>query len=173
MTTVRRERPDDLAAIRAVNELAFGTAAEADLVDALRARGQATLSFVAAEGHRVVGHILFSPVTIESGGESGGDSVAALGLGPMVVLPARQRQGIGSALVRTGLEACRDAGHGCVVVLGHPEYYPRFGFTRASRHGVTWEHPAPDEAFMLVELRDGALGGRGGIVRYQPEFGAV
>ncbi len=177
MTTVRRERPDDLAAIRAVNELAFGTAAEADLVDALRARGQATLSLVAAEGHRVVGHILFSPVTIESGGEpggdSGGDSAAALGLGPMAVLPTRQRLGIGSALVRAGLAACRDAGHGCVVVLGHPEYYPRFGFTRASRHGVTWEHPAPDEAFMLVELRDGALGGRGGIVRYPPEFGAV
>ena len=99
--------------------------------------------------------------------------MAALGLGPMAVLPTRQRQGIGSPLVRTGLAACRDAGHGCVVVLGHPEYYPRFGFTRASRHGVTWEHPAPDEAFMLVELRDGALGGRGGIVRYQPEFGAV
>ena len=146
-------------------------------MDALRARGQATLSLVAVEGHRVVGHILFSPVTIESvgesGGESGGEPVAALGLGPMAVLPTRQRQGIGSLLVRTGLAACRDAGHGCVVVLGHPEYYPRFGFTRASRHGVTWEHPAPDEAFMLLELREGALGGRGGIVRYQPEFGGV
>ena len=166
---VRRERPDDRVAIRAVNELAFGSPVEADLVDALRARGQATLSLVAVEAERVVGHVLFSPVTIQSGGER----VAALGLGPMAVLPTHQRQGIGSLLVRTGLAACRDAGHGCVVVLGHPEYYPRFGFTPARRHGVAWEHPAPDEAFMLLELRDGALGGRGGIARYQPEFGGA
>jgi putative acetyltransferase len=89
----------------------------------------------------------------------------------MAVLPAHQRQGVGSLLVRAGLEACRAAGHGCVVVLGHPAYYPRFGFAPASRHGVAWEHPVPDEAFMLLELRPGALGGRGGIVRYQPEFG--
>jgi putative acetyltransferase len=146
-------------------------------VDALRARGQAMLSLVAVEAPEVVGHILFSPVTIEPVGEPAGESsagrVTALGLGPMAVLPTRQRQGIGSLLVRTGLEACRAAGHGCVVVLGHPEYYPRFGFAPASRYGVRWEHPAPDEAFMLLELRAGALGGRGGIVRYQPEFGAA
>ncbi len=169
MAVVRRERPADVARIRAVNELAFGNEVEADLVDALRARGQATLSLVAVAAHRVVGHILFSPVTIASGSEA----VAALGLGPMAVLPAHQRQGIGSSLVRTGLAACRAAGHGCVVVLGHPEYYPRFGFTPASRHGVAWEHRAPDEAFMLLELHEGALGGRGGIVRYQPEFGGA
>jgi putative acetyltransferase len=169
MAIVRRERPDDRVAIRAVNELAFGSAVEADLVDVLRARGQATLSLVAIEADRVVGHVLFSPVSIESGGAR----VAALGLGPMAVLPERQRQDIGSLLVRTGLEASRDAGHECVVVLGHPGYYPRFGFTPASRHGVTWEHPAPDEAFMILELREGALGGRGGLVRYQPEFGGV
>ncbi len=173
MAVVRRERLDDVAAIRAVNELAFGSAVEAGLVDALRARGQATLSLVAVEADRVVGHILFSPVTIDPAGESGGRKVAALGLGPMAVLPTRQRRGIGSLLVRTGLEACRAGGHGCVVVLGHPEYYPRFGFAPASRQGVRWEHPAPDEAFMLLELRAGALGGRGGIVRYQPEFGGA
>jgi putative acetyltransferase len=177
MATVRRERPEDRAAVQAVNELAFGRAAEADLVDALRTRGQATVSLVAVDAHEVVGHILFSPVTIQPAGEParapGAETVAALGLGPMAVLPARQRHGIGSLLVRRGLEACRDAGHGCVVVLGHPEYYPRFGFAPASRHGVIWEHPAPDEAFMLLELRAGALGGRGGVVRYQPEFGEV
>jgi putative acetyltransferase len=164
-----RVRPDDVPAVRLVNEAAFGRAAEADLVDALRDRGTATLSLVAVLQDRVVGHILFSPVTIESGGEV----TASLGLGPMAVLPSNQRQGIGCLLVRTGIEDCRRAGHGAVVVLGHPEYYPRFGFVPASRLGLAWEHPAPDEAFMALELRDGAVPRPSGIVRYQPEFGRV
>jgi putative acetyltransferase len=166
---VRRERPDDVTAIRRAHEEAFGRLAEADLVDALRARGKATLSLVAVRGERVVGHVLFSAVTIEAGDEV----TAALGLGPMAVLPAHQRAGVGSLLVRAGLEACRRAGHGSVVVLGHPEYYPRFGFVPAARHGLAWEHPAPDEVFMVLELRPGALTGAGGIVRYEPEFGGV
>jgi putative acetyltransferase len=139
---VRPERPGDAPAIRHVNEQAFGRAAEADLVDALRRHGTATLSLVAVRDARIVGHILFSPVRIESEARS----TAGLGLGPMAVLPACQREGIGSRLVRTALEECRRAGHGWVVVLGHPEYYPRFGFVPASRHGLAWEHPAPDEA---------------------------
>ena len=141
-------------------------------MDALRARGQATLSLVAVEGDRVVGHILFSPVTIESAGESGG-TAAALGLGPMAVLPTHQRQGIGSLLVRTGLRRAATRATDASWCWAIPEYYPRFGFKPASRRGVAWAHPAPDEAFMLLELRPGALGGRGGIVRYQPEFGGV
>jgi putative acetyltransferase len=91
----------------------------------------------------------------------------------MSVLPAHQREGIGSLLVRTGLEECRRAGHGWVVVLGHPDYYPRFGFVPASRHGLAWEHPAPDEAFMIVLLREGGLAPGGGLVRYASEFGGV
>ena len=169
MVHVRPEEPGDIAAIRRVNEQAFGRPAEADLVDLIRDRGKTTCSLVAISEGRVVGHILFTPVTIEAGGTV----TAALGLGPMAVQSSHQRQGIGSLLVRTGLAACRDAGHGCVVVLGHPEYYPRFGFVPASRHGVLWEHPAPDEAFMLLELRAGTLAGRGGIARYLAEFGGV
>jgi putative acetyltransferase len=167
---VRRERPDDVPAVRRVNEAAFGRAAEADLVDALRDRGPATLSLVAVLQDRVVGHILFSPVTIESGGEV----TASLGLGPMAVLPAHQRQGIGCLLVRAGIEECRRAGHGGVVVLGPPcvllairlrpgkPPWARLGASRARRgiHGAR----AP---------RWSALPRPSGIVRYQPEFGGV
>jgi putative acetyltransferase len=166
---VRPERPDDVLAIRRVNEEAFGRPDEADLVDLIRARGKTVRSLVAVSQERVVGHILFTAVTIEASGRG----APALGLGPMSVLPSHQGRGIGSLLVRTGLAACRDAGHGCVVVVGHPDYYPRFGFVQASRYGVAWEHPVPDEAFMLLELCAGAVGGGGGIVRYAPEFGGV
>ena len=87
----------------------------------------------------------------------------------MAVPPAHQRSGIGSLRIRTGLAECRRAGHGYIVVLGHPEYYPRFGFVPASRHGLAWEHPAPDEAFMVLPFHEGHLAG-GGLVRYAPEF---
>ena len=91
----------------------------------------------------------------------------------MAALPAFQRCGVGSALVQAGLERLRAAGHEFVVVLGHPEYYPRFGFRRASEFGVRWEQDAPDEAFMLLELLPGALRGKQGVVRFRPEFGRV
>jgi len=166
---IRRERRDDRAAVREVNELAFERSAEADLVDAVRSAGAVTLSLVAALDGAVVGHILFSPVTVAS--PSG--EFSAIGLGPMAVLPQHQRSGIGSALVRAGLGEIGRAGHEVVVVLGHPAYYPRFGFVRASTLGVRWEYDAPDEAFMVVELRPGALAGRGGVVRFRPEFAGV
>jgi putative acetyltransferase len=167
--TLRPEIAADHAEVRRVNELAFGRPAEADLVDAVRAAGAATLSLVAVHEGRVVGHILFSPVTVAS---PSGDFVA-VGLAPMAVLPEVQKQGVGSLLVRAGLDNLRRAGHEIVVVLGHPEYYPRFGFGRSRAHGIRWEHKAPDEAFMVMELRPGALGGRGGVVRYRSEFEGV
>jgi putative acetyltransferase len=166
---VRQERPGDVAAIRHVNEQAFGQPAEANLVDMLRARGKVILSLVAVQGDRIVGHILFSPVMIESEGEL----FAAVGLAPMAVLPEFQKQGIGSQLIKRGLEQCRKNGHACVVVLGHAEYYPRFGFVPASRHGVTCEYDVPDEVFMALELREGALEGHAGVAKYEPEFKEV
>jgi putative acetyltransferase len=114
----------------------------------------------------VAGHILFTPVTV---GED--DAVRpAIALGPMSVLPSFQRQGIGGALVRAGLEECRRSGRPLVFVLGHPEYYPRFGFVPTASRGIRWEHPAPEEAFLLVELEGGAADGVRGVVRYHPRF---
>jgi putative acetyltransferase len=95
-----------------------------------------------------------------------------MALAPMSVLPARQRRGIGSALVRAGLQACRAAGHDVVIVVGHPAYYPRFGFVRARPLGLTSDPPFPDEAFMIAELTPGALGSRHGVVVYGEEFGS-
>jgi putative acetyltransferase len=163
------ERPGDRAAIRRVHELAFGRPTEADLVDTLCACGMATLSLVAVEDDRIVGHILFSPVTIESGDRT----FRAVGLAPMAVLPKRQRQGIGSQLVKAGLVECRNAGYDGVVVLGHPTYYPRFGFVPASQYGIKSEYEVPDEAFMILPWHEGMLEDRGGVARYQPEFRGV
>jgi putative acetyltransferase len=167
MIVIRREKPDeDLATIRHVVLHAFGSAAEADLVDALRRAGKATLSLVAEDNGRIIGHILFSPVTLETA-----DGVRqGVGLAPLAVWPERQNEGIGSMLVRQGLTECRAAGHPFVVVLGHPDYYPRFGFTPASRFGIKTEYEVRDEAFMALELQENALQGCAGLVKYQLEF---
>ncbi len=166
---IRPERPEDIAAIRRINELAFGQPVEADLVDALRRHGALTLSLVAEDRKGVVGHIGFSPVAITANG----DTTDALGLAPMAVLPARQKSGIGSQMIAEALPRCRAMGFGLVVVLGDPAYYRRFGFETAKLHGISWEHEAPAEAFMVRELRDGALAGIRGTVRYRPEFDSV
>jgi putative acetyltransferase len=164
---VRRESAADRVAVHALNSAAFGQAAEAGLVEALRDTA-GVISLVAEVEDQVVGHILFSPVTF-----TGDESLLIAGLAPMAVTPDRQRQGVGSALVRTGIEECRQAGFGAVVVLGHAGYYPRFGFAPASDHGVDCEYEVPPEAFMLAELQPGYLHGASGTIRYHPAFGAV
>jgi putative acetyltransferase len=166
--TIRIERPGDAAQVRRVNELAFGQSLEADLVERLRrACADESLSLIAEDPHDgVVGHILFTPVVIENGRR-----VAGMGLGPMAVLPDRQRQGVGSRLVREGLDALRARGCPFVVVVGHPDYYPRFGFERASRHGLTsqWQD-VPDAAFLVLVLDEGAMTGISGVPTYRDEF---
>ncbi len=164
--TVRPETPEDIESIRDVNDRAFGQKDEAEIVDRLRKRGAITVSLVAVAGGRVVGHILFSPVSIESAGTSHQITVLA----PMAVLPPYQRKGIGSQLVRAGLEECRRLGREVVVVLGHPEYYPRFGFVPAGAKGIDCEFEVPEEAWMVLELGEGALAGRLGTVKFPPEF---
>lgn len=166
MVNIRSETPEDIASIHRVNKEAFGGTGEAELVDNLRNRGVLTLSLVATDGGKVAGHISFSPVNIATGSSG----FEAIGLAPMSVLPDYQRRGIGSQLVRAGLEECRRLGHEIVVVLGHPDYYPRFGFIPARPKGIDCEFEVPEEAWMVLELREGALAGRSGTVKFQHEF---
>ena len=168
MITIRPETAEDYAAIHEVNLLAFGQEIEPRLVEALRRLPDfiPELSLVAAEASQVVGHILFSPFVIET--KDG--TVPALTLAPLAVRPEFQNQGIGSQLVREGLEECRRLGHSIVVVVGHPEYYPRFGFSPARARGLEAPFPVPDEAFMVLELAPGALDGVAGTVRFPPPF---
>ncbi len=169
MITIRPESPEDAPRVRQINELAFEQPAEADLVEQLRRNCADALSLV-AEGDAIVGHILFTPVVIESVGRT----VVGMGLAPMAVLPDRQRQGIGSQLVRRGLDILRERACPFVVVVGHPEYYPRFGFEPASRHGLAsqWEG-MPDAAFMVLTLDAPAMAGVAGVAKYREEFNAV
>lgn len=166
MLTIRAERAADIPWIRAVNERAFGQPDEAALVDAVRARGERSISLVAVDGERLAGHIFFTPVTIH-----GRDRMCeAAGLAPLAVDPDYQRRGIGSRLVVRGLDRCRESGYRLAVVLGHPTYYPRFGFVSARLHGIGYELDVPDDAFMVAELVPGALDGCTGVARYAREF---
>ncbi|WP_437573093.1 GNAT family N-acetyltransferase [Sorangium sp. So ce887] len=165
MMNLRSERAGDEAGIRAVHIAAFPSALEVELVDRLRDAGRSTVSLVAEMESAIVGHVLFSPVTIAGDGAPGG----GLGLAPLAVLPELHGRGVGSALARRGLEACRDAGHAFAVVLGEPGYYARFGFKKASLYGLGNEY-AVDEAFMAMELAERALERARGVVIYSPEF---
>lgn len=166
---IRPETPDDAAAVREVNTAAFETAAEADLVAELHRQDAVILSLVAEVEGRIVGHILFSPIQAEGAPAS----TRIAGLAPMAVVPEFQSRGIGSRLVAEGLSRCRELDYQAVVVLGHPEYYPRFGFVSANQYGITSEYDVPAEVFMAMELIPGGLQGVAGLVRYHPAFGQV
>ena len=167
VVTVRQENLDEIAAVHAVNESAFGQPTEARIVDSIRAACPDVVSLVAVDGDKVVGHIFFSPVIVR--GSNG--IIQGMGLAPMAVLPERQRQGIGSMLVKAGIKAMRERNCPFIIVLGHPEYYPRFGFAPASHHGLScqWDE-VPDEAFMVLILDEAAMAGVSGTARYRDEF---
>jgi putative acetyltransferase len=165
----RAERPEDLGAIRQLNEAAFGRLGEANLVD--RLRGLANVwSFVAVVADRPIAHVMFSPVSIETGGDRAG---LLLGLAPLAVLPDRQRQGVGSALVRYGLAEVARSGCQGVVVLGNPQFYGRFGFGPAAAWGLHCAYEVPADYFMALALVPGAFDPCTGLVAYRPEFSEV
>jgi putative acetyltransferase len=151
-----------------VNLAAFETSTEADLVDVLRKEASPIVSLVAEDRKAIIGHILFSPVALTPHPD-----VQIMGLAPMAVVPARQRCGIGSALVQEGLAQCRRLGFAAVIVLGHAEYYPRFGFRPASQFGLSSQYDVPDEVFMALELDKDILRGRSGRIRYHAAFASV
>lgn len=172
MYNVRVEQEKDILAIKEVNDLAFGQGNEARLIEAIRNSEffVPDLSLVAeTDKHEIIGHILFSVITIET--ENG--SVRSLALAPLAVTPKYQNQGVGSSLVREGLRRSKELGFTSVIVLGHAEYYPKFGFTAASDKGIKSPFEVPDEAFMIYELRPGALNHVQGTVNYPESFSVV
>ena len=165
MIEIREEQPDDVDAIRNVNKRAFGQEQEGHIVDALRSNGAALLSLVATLNGRVVGHVMYSPITV-------GD-VTGAALGPMAVLPEHQRLGIGSKLVEAGNQKLKDAGWPFIIVLGHSHFYPRFGFTPASALGITCEWDVPADVFMVLILDQQKMDGISGSAKYRQEFSSV
>jgi putative acetyltransferase len=163
---VRPETAADVDAVRAVHVAAFPSPLESRLVDALRRAGKAVISLVAELDQSVVGHVLFSDVSIARGVQRG------IGLAPVAVLPRAQRRGIGSQLIRAGLTGAVELGYDFAVVLGEPAYYRRFGFETARRSGLTSEYGV-DAPFMTLALHPHGLRGASGRVTYQPEFSLV
>jgi len=168
---IRQELPKDAPAIFEVHLQAFGQDRESRLVNSLRDDGNINpdLSLVAVHHGRIIGHILFCPISIVCGTVE----TPALALAPLGVHQDYQCMGIGKALIEAGLSECRRLGNSIVIVVGHPGYYPRFGFTAAKNARITAPFPCADEVFMALPLKDGALDGIGGMVRYPAAFDAV
>lgn len=164
---IRPEREEDYLDIKSLNDLAFKGPVEGEIVDKIRSASADILSLVAIDKNRLIGHIFFSPVTTYSGE----DEIKGMGLGPMAVLPEHQNKGVGSALVREGLKILQNEDYPFVIVLGHKDYYPRFGFETASKYGLSsqWEG-VPEEAFMVLFLNRSLAGRVSGVVSYRPEF---
>lgn len=167
-TVIRAEQAQDKNPIEQINRTAFEGEVEAKLVNALRDSVCDYISLVAEINTKVVAYILFTPVSL-----SEHPDIKLLGLAPMAVLPEYQNQGVGSELVRQGLAQCKNRGYEAVVVLGHPHYYPRFGFVPADKYGIHSKYDVPREVFMIQELVPGCLKGKTGAIQYHEAFKLV
>ncbi|UCE20801.1 MAG: N-acetyltransferase [Candidatus Aminicenantes bacterium] len=165
---IREETENDYPKTRGVNDLAFGQGDEGRLIEKLRQTEKfiPELSLVAELNDEIIGHILFYPVPIRSATST----FYSLSLAPMAVTPMYQRIGIGSRLVKEGLDVAKKLGHKSVIVVGHPEYYPRFGFKPASQWKIKVSFDVPDEAFLALELVNGELEGKSGTLEFPEEF---
>ena len=166
MLEIREERPDDIAAVREVNRRAFEQEQESNIIDGLRMNRAALFSLVATASERVTGHIISSPVTIAG-------NVKGAALGPMAVLPEHQRQGIGIRLIEAGNRKIKDGGYPFIIVVGHAEYYPRFGFRSAREYGIKCEWDASDDVFMVLILDQAKMRDISGVARYRHEFSTI
>jgi len=166
---IRIEKKEDINEIRQLNIKAFGQNAESNLIDSLRKAGVPLISLVAKSHGTLIGHILFSPVDLKPQGKE----LKIAGLAPMAVLPDHQNKGIGSKLVSVGLEHCKQMGYDAVIVLGHPDYYPRFGFTSSVKFGIKSTYEVPDNVFMIKELKEGVLSNCHGVIHYHKCFGQL
>lgn len=165
--SIRNETPNDVNKIRNINSTAFDTVAEADLVDRLRDSRIPIISLVAEIDEKLVGHILFTPMTSDN------FDIKIAGLAPMAVLPEYQNKGIGLVLVEKGLENCAKEKYEAVAVLGHPNYYPKFGFVPSTRFDLISEYDVPKEVFMVKELVCNSLSKISGVIKYHEEFGKL
>ena len=166
---IREEQASDIELIWKVNSEVFETEAEADLVNVLRSSGCTYISLVAETENNIVGHILFTPVEL-TGNEN---ELKIMGLAPMAVLSQCQNKKIGTRLIKAGLERCRSLGYDAVVVLGHPDYYPKFGFVPSVKFGIKSQYEVPDEVFMAFELVPESLKCHAGVIKYHEAFNSV
>lgn len=162
---IRPELKSDFSSIYDLVAAAFGQQGESKLIDLLRETAKPFISLVAELDQNIVGHILFTPVTL-----TGHPDLKIMGLAPLAVTPEHQKQGIGTALMNAGIVECEKIGAGTIVVLGHPEYYTRFGFETSIKYNIGCEYPVPPEAFMIRELTPGFLAGKSGTIQYHKAF---
>ncbi|MCD6106616.1 MAG: N-acetyltransferase [Caldisericaceae bacterium] len=164
---IRKEEEKDYKQVYEVNKLAFQQENESILIEKIR-KGEnfiPDLSLVAEIDNRIVGHILFSKIKIV------GDSIfESIALAPMAVIPAFQKQGVGSKLIKKGMAKAKELGFDSIIVLGHKDYYPKFGFERASKWNIKCPFKVPEEAFMAIALTKKALEDKAGTVKYPDEF---
>ena len=162
---IRKETAADIEAVFEINRSAFPTEEEAQLANRLRETASPLISLVAEGEQEIIGHILFTPVTLDSD-----TNLFLMGLAPMAVNPARQNKGVGSLLARAGIEECRALGAAGLVVWGHPKYFSSFGFSRSANFGIKSKYDGAPEVFMVLELSAEVFAGKAGVISYHPSF---